>query len=94
MPIDLLGSSQQRLGVLRSKVLAAEDRVRQAEQQAKETGSRLEDARARNDEAMRELKSSRQEAAQARKLYDQESLAFERLRRGEAPGTKSAAGRP
>ncbi len=83
--VDPLTAGQQRLSALRARMLAAEDKVKLAEQQAKEEGTRLEDARSRNQAARRDLESARRDAVQSRKLYEQESVAFDRLRKG-APG--------
>ncbi len=84
--VDPVTASQQRLGALRSRMLAAQDSLKQAEQQAKEAASSFNEARSRNEIAQRELNSARREAAQSRKLYEQESIAFDRLRKGD-PGT-------
>jgi len=93
---DDIGAAQQQLGRLRSEALAAEERLRQAEQDANEAGAVLQQARERNAAAARALQIARETSAQASRTYEHESMAFERLRKGEtaAARVKAAAGKP
>jgi hypothetical protein len=92
LQLDAINAGQQRISALLrdldsadARLKAAEVDHKRAEQEAKDAAVRLEEARKRNDGAARALKQAQQQSALARKAYESESEAFERLRRPQAP---------
>jgi hypothetical protein len=78
---DPVAEAQQRISVLVREVDAAEQAVRRADEEARESASRLATAKKRNDGATQALKSAQERAAQVRKAYQAEAEGLERLRR-------------
>jgi len=87
-----VGQSQQRLGFLNRGREAAQEKVKQAEQDLREARDiegaaqkRLDAAKKQKDAAAAVLERAKQELAVARKSYDQEALEFERTLKATQP---------
>ena len=78
---DPVSEAQQRISVLLREVDAAEQSLRKADQESRESASRLAEANKRNDGATQALKSAQERAAKVRKAYQAEAEGLERLRR-------------
>lgn len=87
-----VGQGQQRLGFLNRERETAQEKVRRAELDLRESREsegaaqkRLDAARKQREAAATALERARQELAAARKAYDQESLEFEQTLKGGPP---------
>ena len=87
-----VGQGQQRLGFLNRSREAAQEKVKQAEQDLREARDiegavqkRLDAAKKQKDAAAAVLERAKQELAVSRKAYDQEALEFERTLKATQP---------
>jgi chromosome segregation ATPase len=87
-----VGQGQQRLGFLNRAREAAQEKVKQAEQDLREARDiegaaqkRLDAAKKQKDSAAGVLERAKQELATARKAYDEEAAEFDRTLKATQP---------
>jgi hypothetical protein len=85
---DAISASQQRISALLNELDAADAKLKssqaqlmRADQEMKDAAAKLDDAKKRREGSAQAAKAAQQQADRARKAYETESTALERLRR-------------